>query len=201
MSLELANTLATFGTFVVIAATAIAALVQLRHARSSNQIEALAEMRQEAAGSDMVPALRFVRFDLHEKLKDPAFRYQMANPKNLTQENMMARIHISRVANYYDGMGALVKSGLADKNLVLDVSYTTVGAITMWNQLKPVIAIMRQSLRDPSCYENFEYLIVLAQDWKAAHPNGNFPAGVRRIDLQYPWLEADKQYAASLAPA
>jgi hypothetical protein len=59
MSLEVVNTLATFGTFVVIAATAIAALVQLRHARSSNQIEALAEMRQEAASSEIAsPAFR-----------------------------------------------------------------------------------------------------------------------------------------------
>ena len=46
MSLELVNTLATFGTFVVIAATAIAAIVQLRHARSSNQIAALNELRE-----------------------------------------------------------------------------------------------------------------------------------------------------------
>ena len=41
MSLQLVNTLATFGTFLVIAGTAIAALVQLRHARGSNQIAAL----------------------------------------------------------------------------------------------------------------------------------------------------------------
>jgi hypothetical protein len=201
MSLELANTFATFGTFVVIAATAIAALVQLRHARSSNQIEALAEMRQEAASAEMMPALRFVRFDLSEKLKDPAFRYQMANPRTLTEENMMARIYASRILNYYDGMGALVKSGLADKNLVLDNSFATLGAITMWNQLSPLIALLRQALGDPSFYENFEYPIALAQDWKAAHPNGNYPAGVRRLDLNYPWFDADKQYAASLAPA
>jgi hypothetical protein len=46
MSLELFNSLATFGTFLVIAGTAIAAIVQLRHARSGNQIEALAELRE-----------------------------------------------------------------------------------------------------------------------------------------------------------
>lgn len=36
MSLELVNTFATLGTFLVIAATATAAIVQLRHARGSN---------------------------------------------------------------------------------------------------------------------------------------------------------------------
>ncbi|MBV8163280.1 MAG: hypothetical protein JOZ91_03330 [Candidatus Eremiobacteraeota bacterium] len=199
MSLELVNTLATFGTFVVIAATAVAALVQLRHSRSSNLIETLAEFRQEAASSDMAPALRFVRFDLSKKLEDPAFRYQMANPDHLTEQNAMARFYISRVANYYDGMGALVKYGLADKNLVLDSSTTTL-ALLMWNRLSPVIAIIRQSFGDPSFLENFEYLIVLAQDWKAAHPNGSYPAGVRRIEINYPWFDADKQYAISLKP-
>ncbi|MBV8172813.1 MAG: hypothetical protein JO219_12880, partial [Candidatus Eremiobacteraeota bacterium] len=46
MSLELWNTFATMGTFVVISATAIAALVQLRHARASYQITALAELNK-----------------------------------------------------------------------------------------------------------------------------------------------------------
>ena len=36
MSLEVINTFATLGTFLVIAATAIAAIVQLSHARSSS---------------------------------------------------------------------------------------------------------------------------------------------------------------------
>jgi hypothetical protein len=35
----------------------------------------------------------------------------------------------------------------------------------------------------------------------AAHPKGTYPAGVRRIRLKDAWLEADKQDAASLAPA
>ena len=201
MSLELVNTFATLGTFLVIGVTAIVALVQLRHARSSNLIEALAEMRQEVASREMVPALRFVRFHLSERLQDPAFRYQMANPSTLTDENQLARVYISQVANYFEGLGALVKRGLAEKSAVLDSSYITLGAITMWNQMSPVIALVRESLGDPSAYENFEYLIVLAQDWKAAHPNGTYPEGVRRIDLNYPWAEADKQYAASLASA
>jgi hypothetical protein len=41
VSLELWSTLAAVGTFVVIAATAIAAFVQLRHIRRSNQLAGL----------------------------------------------------------------------------------------------------------------------------------------------------------------
>jgi hypothetical protein len=96
-------------------------------------------------------------------------------------------------------MGLLVKSGLADKNLVLD--QFSGSALVMWKRLVPAIAIVRESLGDRSIWENFEYLAVLSQDWEAMYPNGTYPPGVRRIDLEYPWAEADKQYAASLAPA
>jgi hypothetical protein len=42
---------------------------------------------------------------------------------------------------------------------------------------------------------------VLSEEWIAAHPNGDYPAGVRRTGLKDKWLEADAQYAASRAPA
>ncbi|MBV8282486.1 MAG: hypothetical protein JO347_10555, partial [Candidatus Eremiobacteraeota bacterium] len=45
MSLELWSTIAAVGTFVVITATAIAAVIQLRHMRSSNQITILNDFR------------------------------------------------------------------------------------------------------------------------------------------------------------
>lgn len=197
MSLELINTFATLGTFLVIAATATAAIVQLRHARSSNQIEALAEFREGTQNPEMRLAERFVLHDLSEKLNDPGFRYQLANRGVMTAETQSAWGEIRRVANFFENMGALVKNGLADKSLVLDIFSTTV--LLVWERLTPVVAIGRQSSRDNAIWENFEYLAVLSQDWEVVHPNGTYPSDVRRIDLNYPWLEADKQYAASLA--
>jgi hypothetical protein len=136
--LELANTLATFGTFVVIAATAIAAIVQLRHARSSNQIEAYAELREVRDTPEMLSAQQFVHHDLNEKLKAPEFRYQVAHREAMTPENQRLWNQITRVGNYYEGMGILVKSGLADKNLVLDDFYG--GILNNWQRLIPVVA-------------------------------------------------------------
>jgi hypothetical protein len=199
MSLELVNTLATFGTFLVIAGTAIAAIVQLRHARSSNQIEALAELREARDTSEMHAALRFVSWELGAKLKDVVFRYQVAHPEAMTAENQAAWTDVRRVGNFYENMGALVKNGLADKNLVLDIFWSQI--LGNWNRLAQVAAIRRRATGDKSVWENFEYLTVLSQDWDAAHPGGTYPPGVRRIDVKDEWLEADKQYAASLAPA
>jgi hypothetical protein len=46
-----------------------------------------------------------------------------------------------------------------------------------------------------------EYLVVLAQGWEAAYPNGTYPARMKRITYQDDgWAEADRKYAASLAP-
>jgi Domain of unknown function (DUF4760) len=198
MSLQLANTLATFGTFVVIAATAIAALVQLRHARSSNQIEALAELREGTENPEMRSAERIVRHDLVQMMKDPAFRYELANQEAMTAQTQSSWSDIRRVANFFENMGALVKNGLADERLVLDIFSDRVSF--NWEVLSPVVVIVRESTTNEAIWENFEYLAVLAEDWMAAHPKGNYPAGVRRKKLKYAWREADEQYAATVSP-
>ncbi|MBV8148114.1 MAG: DUF4760 domain-containing protein [Candidatus Eremiobacteraeota bacterium] len=199
MSLDLVNTLATFGTFLVIAGTAIAAIVQLRHARSSNQIEALAELFEAMQSPEMQTASRFVLSGLAEKLEDPAFRYQLAHIDAMNTETQSSWSEIRRLGNFYENMGTLVKNGLADKNLVLDMFSGQI--LNYWEKLAPLAAIRRQASGRNGVWENFEYLTVLSQDWFAVHPDGAYPAGVRRLDLKNPWLEADKQYAASLAPA
>jgi hypothetical protein len=198
MSLELVNTLATFGTFVVIAATAIAAIVQLRHARSSNLIAALNELRETTETPDFRAAQHFVLTELPKKLKDPAFRYQFENPAARTDEIRPFIAMVNAIGNFYENVGVLVNTGLVDKGLVMQVWYANVMA--SWERLAPLAAIHRRRAGD-AVWENFEYLTVLAQDWEAAHPKGTYPAGVRRIAVKDEWLEADQQYAASLAPA
>jgi hypothetical protein len=117
MSLELVNTLATFGTFLVIAATAIAAIVQLRHMRGSNQITAVNELRETRETPEFLAASRFVTAELSSKLRDPAFRYQLGNPRARTDENNPLIANVTRLGNYYEAVGILVKTGLVEKDL------------------------------------------------------------------------------------
>jgi hypothetical protein len=198
MSLELVNTLATFGTFVVIAATALAALVQLRHMRGSNQITVLSDLFEKQATSEFVSARGFVLHELPAKMQDPAFRYQVANRAARTEDNLALIAKVIAIGSYYEEMGLLAKSGLVDCDLLLDMHGGTI--VGFWDALSEVTAIWRER-SGPIVLENFEYLTVLAQDWLAQHPAGSYPSNVRRIDLPNKWLEADKQYAASLAPA
>lgn len=111
MSLELVNTFATLGAFLVIAATAIVAIVQLRHARSSNQIAAINELRETSSNPHLRSAIHFMRTEFSEKFKDPVFRYQMSNRRGMSAENQAAWNSILQVGNFYEGMGSLIKSG------------------------------------------------------------------------------------------
>ena len=194
MSLELANTLATLGTFVVIAATAIAAILQLRHARTSNQIAALNELRETTETREFMEASHFVQGVLSAKLQDPEFRYQVAMRSVRSDETRALIAKANLVGNFFESMGTLVKTGLVDKELALQIwDGVTVQA---WEHLAPYVAIVRRSAGDV-LWEKFEFLAVLAQDWIAAHPKGTYPVGMRRINLRDEWLEPDKEYAAS----
>lgn len=197
MSLELINTFATLGTFVVIAATAIAAVVQLRHARSSNAIAALNELRETMESADFRAADHFVTGELAARLQDPSFRYQVAVPSARTDETRPLISKAIAIGNFYESVGVLIKTGLVDKDLVLEMWCDVV--VQGWERLAPVAAIARRRLG--GVWENFEYLTVVAEDWLAARPKGTYPAGARRIDLKDEWLEADERYAATLAPA
>ena len=85
MSLELVATLASIGTLLVIAATAVAAFVQLRHLSGSNSISALTESREVLESAEFAAAQRFVASELPELLKDPAVRHELLTANPLTE--------------------------------------------------------------------------------------------------------------------
>ena len=66
MTAEWVTAIATLGTFLVIAASAIAALLQLRHTRGSNQIIALTECRERLESDEFNDARQFIANTLPE---------------------------------------------------------------------------------------------------------------------------------------
>lgn len=195
MSLELFNTIATVGSFLVIAATAIAAMVQLRHMRGGNQIAVLTELRASQQRPEYLEGVHSVFTDLPLKIQDPAFRRQIALRNERTAEYNELISHLENVGDFYENMGVFAKTGLVDRRLLLDIHSAVV--IDTWNALTDVTALLR-SHYGRAIWENFEYLVVLSQDWTDAHPDGTYPNGVRRIDVPNRWRTADEQYAATL---
>ncbi|MFI5389364.1 MAG: hypothetical protein ACHQY2_06560, partial [Candidatus Eremiobacterales bacterium] len=79
MTLELINTLASVASTVVIAATAVAALVQLRHLRAQNQISGQLALRQVLLDRDFLEAVGRARQEVPMLMKEPAFRKYVAD--------------------------------------------------------------------------------------------------------------------------
>src|SRR5437868_15447803 len=92
----------------------MAALVQLRHMRSSNQITALTEIREALESPEFQSGLTFNAGELQAIVRDPNRRHELFEPSELLQR-------VRTVANLFEGTGALVKAGIIDRDLACDI--------------------------------------------------------------------------------
>ena len=173
MSLELIASLAAVGTFVVIAASAVAALIQLRHLRTSNQLNGLLTMMQMWETLHIQGHYRYVFKELPEKLKDPAFLTE-AKTAPLSRDDHPELL----VADYWEQVGTYMKYGLIDERSWLDIAGSQ--ARLAWNALEPVI-IAARTRAGPAAFENFEYIAVRARLWEQRYPDGNWPRNQPRM--------------------
>ena len=182
MSAEYLTAYASIGTFVVIAITAIAAVVQLRHIRGANQLTGLLHVTQTWRGDEIQEANRFIHAELPAKLKDPVYRAELSAP------DPDRRAHIELlVADMLEQTGSYIKYGMLDGQQFIDI---TGGYVRhMWESLKPVVTLRRAAMKSASLYENFEYLAVLEQDFSAKHGGDNYPRGVRRLMNESEWRD------------
>ncbi len=175
MPFEVVNTLATVGTFIVIAATAIAAMIQLRHLRAANQIAALASYQRTIESPQFAEARRFIVHELPAKLHDSHIRARLSQPP---LDGDLQTIGV--IGNFFESIGISVKSRVIDADIACDMWCGVI--VQSWDAIAPALALMRGAGGD-DIWENFEYLTVLAQDWMKAHPRGAYPRGTRRIAL------------------
>lgn len=188
MSAEWITAIGTIGTFLVIAASATAALVQLRHTRGSNQIIALTEIRETLESPGFREAQRFVSYDLPERLLDPQETLRIARPQSQFEGEYQA---IDTVANFFENLGVFVKNSIIDRDLALDMwSYVI---LRNWDALTPIITFVREDLKQPAIWENFEYLALLAKKWQAAHGSDSFLAHGERMPEDRSFIEAVKR--------
>jgi Domain of unknown function (DUF4760) len=187
MSAEWLTAAGTLGTFIVIAASAIAALLQLRHMRGSNQIIALTECRETLESPDFREAQRFVSYELPKRLLDPRERLRIAKPQSQFEGEYQA---IDTVANFFESMGVFVKNGIIDRELGCDLWAYVV--LRNWNALLPIITFVREDLGAPSIWENFEYLARVSQQWARDHEHGTYPHKLPHMPADRSFIEAVK---------
>lgn len=185
MSSELLTAIASIGTFVVIAATAIAAVIQLRHMRAANQVAALKAFAEAYEGPELRDAFYFVRTQLRNKLEDPAFR------RDLRFDTMLERSKHPeiQICNFFDQWGCNYRDGAIDRRSFLRVNAGVVA--NFWALLEPVIALMADPRNGNTSFQQFEYLTVQARRWCERNPAGDFPKEEKRIALVDPWRDVD----------
>jgi hypothetical protein len=190
MSLELVNALASLVTVIIVAATAIAALVQLRHLRAGNQINAMLSIGEELGSKTFTDAGFLVRQKLEAAQDDPHFRdYAIAYARGQSTsdggpgfEQLLSSMNL--VGNAFEELGILVKNGIVDKGLFLD-RYSWV-ILRNWKRSEKLLALAREASGLVAPWENFEYLAVLSEDWLKHNPS-SYPNGIRRMVLHNPW--------------
>lgn len=182
MSLEVLSTAAAIGTFLVIAATAVAALIQLRHMRSGNEIVAVTEFRETYESAHFNDARQRLE-EIIDQIDDPRVRSDLMKIP-LPAEYQAIRI----VANLFETLGAFVKHGVVDENIACDLWGAVV--VSMWKRMVPVTAVRRRVL-GRTLWENYEYLTALAQDFGVRHSGSTYPRGARRLLVTDLWLEED----------
>ena len=183
MTPEWFTAIGTLGTFVVIAASAIAALMQLRHMRGSNQIVALNEARETLESAQFQEAQRFVRDELAQKLADPAERQKLMTLASLPAEYAQIRI----LANFFEHEGVLVNHGIIDADIACNLWRGVI--LRNWTAIEPLVTNFRRQRDAPALWENFEYLAVLSKRFDDTHPEGAYPAGTERMPYSDLWPE------------
>jgi hypothetical protein len=185
MSLEIWSTIASVGTFLVVAATAVAALLQLRHMQAANKVQSIQTFFAEYEGPDLRDALVFVHVALAERLKEPQFR------KELREGRLDRASHPEMsVCNFFDQWGLYFRDGVIDRQSFLRSCAGLVNA--MWQRLEPVIALVADPNKGNVSFQDFEYLTVHARRWLARHPLGSYPKGMERIPLHAPTAIEDE---------
>lgn len=175
MSAEWLTAIATAGTFVVIAASAVAALLQIRHMRSGNAISLLTAYNNEFDTQEFQLAFAYVRSELPGRLGDDTVLDELANAPPFVGEFAAIRT----IANFFEDMGAFVLTRLLDPRIVCMLYAENV--TSAWKSIAPVAALLRHKLDSPSIWENFEYLAVLSADFIERYPQGLFPQSLKRM--------------------
>ena len=179
MSLELLNTFATLATCVIVAATAIAALIQLRHLRASNQIQGQLAINALIQSQEFWEA-RITLQGLADMLSDPtqarAFRMPLSES---TPPKVIAMRHAARVlGSNLENIGNMVRNGLTDGRLFIEQFGNVV--IDLWELLEPLTRIRREVEKSDAVWEDFEYLTILSREWM--QKGGSvFPKNRRRL--------------------
>lgn len=191
MSPELVTAISSLVTAAVIAATAVAAVIQLRHMRSGNLIEAVLSFRAMLEDDEHRKANRLLRGgDLARELQDPQFRrYLYRITKKLPTENPPQKyVELMEAAvalgNSFELIGGMIRNRVVAPEVFLSNYWWVV--TNTWERMKEYIGMMREFSGSDGLFEDFEYLTVISLEWAKRHPD-SYARGVAHMPLVNPY--------------
>jgi hypothetical protein len=169
---EIVNTSATVATLIVLAAAAVAAMVQLSHIRAANQLAAFTAINNPGQTPAMIDLLDFIYQKLPSLIQsDPHYVQRFEEGTASLKDSPLL------VASWFDKMGMVLRQKLVSPDVLFQGS-SAYATLRCWQVMYPLIEATRT--RSPSAFLHFEYMAVRAKLWIAAHPNGDYPKGVPR---------------------
>jgi hypothetical protein len=172
---------AAIGTFVVITASAIAALIQLRHMSSNNELTALRAAMESWDSDQTQEALRFLNTEFGAKIQDERYRADLD-----THGPIDRRTHPELyICDFWDTLGVFVMHGLLREGAFLEMGAEMV--VICWDMVWPAVAIMRRK-RGDALFIGFEYLADRGRIWTERNPRGSLPRTWKRRRLIDPWV-------------
>lgn len=182
MTPEWVGAISSLVTMVVIMGSVLAAIVQLRHMRSSNQILALTELRETIEHPAFQLKIREIHGNFAERLNEREFLQKVAKSPRLNGLPEFEAALI--VGNFFENAGCLVKNRIIDATIFCDLWGANV--VGSWDALAPFV-FARRIKAGPALYENFEYLAVLASDFMTKFPHGTYPKKLPRKTKPVGW--------------
>ena len=174
MSPEWLAAASSLATLFVISLTAYAAVRQMSHLRSGNQVAALLPLTEKYQTPEIQESLNYVIGKLNSDLRDPAVRAGVvARPSAGPASQAKA------VFNFYESVGALVCARALDLQLVL--RYFTLPS-EMWELGADFIALTRSN-RGDEVFENFEALVAMQLAYEKRQGTSLYPRGLPRVAL------------------
>lgn len=163
----------SIATLLVVGAASVAAVVQLRHLRASNQLAALLEIMNQWN----LPAVQAALAELQTipvKMREPRYLEVLKTPGSMDRATHPEFLAL----DLWEQIGRYCKHRLVDEEILLDI--TSAQVANAWKSAEPAISFIRESA-GPSALENFEYLAVRAELWNRRHPDGTYPARLPRM--------------------
>jgi hypothetical protein len=182
MSLELISAVASLTTAVVIGATAIAALIQLRHMRASNQITGFLTLRNMLDDDAHQRALALLHRE-GDLSQDEGYRSFVADDAALKPTGGQThyeeiRAAVLMMANSVEVIGTLVRNGVVDERMFFEQYFGTIDGL--WLRLQGHVALERGMHHDDAIWEDFEYLAARSRQFAQEHPSV-YPASVPHL--------------------